>query len=183
MTTLRRPYFTLYETAVLSLCGALVFLAKAFLHLSLHLPGHSFLFVAIPFVVGCGVVKKAGAGTYIGLVGGLLASFFGFEALHLLDVFKYVAMGITIDIVSVTFSHRLEHPAVGFIAGAAGSLAKMVVNYAVHYLLGVPATFILIGIGLTSVTHLLFGGTGGLIAALILARLIRAGVIGDEGEI
>ena len=70
-----RSYFTLYETAVLSLCGALVFLSKAFITLSLHLPGHSYLFVAIPFVVGCGVVRKAGSGTYIGLVGGLLSSF------------------------------------------------------------------------------------------------------------
>jgi len=175
-----RSYFTLYETAVLSLCGALVFLSKAFITLSLHLPGHSYLFVAIPFVVGCGVVRKAGSGTYIGLVGGLLASFFGFEALHILDVFKYLAMGLTIDIVGVTFSHRFDHPAVGFIAGAAGSVVKMVVNYAVHYLLGVPATFILIGIGLTSVTHLIFGGIGGVIAALIIARLMRAGVIGDD---
>ena len=76
-------------------------------------------------------------------------------------------MGLTIDIVGVTFSHRFDHPAVGFIAGAAGSVVKMVVNYAVHYLPVVPATFILIGMGLSSVTYLLFGRLDGVITAMI----------------
>ncbi|TAJ44549.1 cobalt ABC transporter permease [Methanofollis fontis] len=177
---MRKPYFTLYQTAILSLCGALVFVAKTFVNLSLHLPGHSYLLVAVPFVFGCGVVRKAGAGAYIGLISGLLASFFGFEAYHIFDILKFLAMGVTIDIVGVAFSHRMDHPVVGFIAGGAGSIVKMSVNYAVHLLLGVPATFILLGIGISSVTHLIFGGIGGVIGALVLARLMRAGVIGTN---
>jgi hypothetical protein len=91
-------------------------------------------------------------------------------------------MGITVDLVSMAFGYRLDHPAVGFIAGAAGNLVKMVVNYAVHLLLGVQGTFILIGIGVSSVTHLVFGGLGGILAALIIGRLCRAGVV-HQGDV
>ena len=58
----------------------------------------------------------------------------------------------------------------------------MVVNYAVHLFLGVQGTFILIGIGVSSVTHLVFGGLGGILAALIVGRLYRAGVV-HQGDV
>ncbi|QYZ78505.1 cobalt ABC transporter permease [Methanofollis formosanus] len=177
MMTRKEPYFSPYEIAVLSLCGALIFVSKVLIKVPLHSPGHSSLFVVIPFLVGCGVVRKPGAATYIGLITGLLASFFGLEALHLFDVFKYLAMGLVIDATALVFNFRMDNPAVGFIAGAAGSIAKMAVNYSVHLLLGVPATFIVLGVGVASVTHLVFGGIGGVIGALVIARLIRAGVI------
>jgi succinate-acetate transporter protein len=51
------------------------------------------------------------------------------------------------------------------------------VNYSIQLLFGVQATFILLGIGIASVSHLVFGGLGGIIAALIIGRLARAGVI------
>ncbi|WP_298667290.1 ECF transporter S component [uncultured Methanofollis sp.] len=174
------PYFSLYETAVLSLCGAFVFVAKTVVKIPLHFPGHSGIFIAIPFIIGAGLVKKPGAATYIGLIAGLLFSFFGLEPLHLFDVFKYVAMGLVVDAVSVLFAFRMENLAIGFIAGAAGNIAKMAVNYSVHILLGVPATFIILGIGISSVTFLVCGGIGGAIGALVIGRLLRAGVIGGH---
>jgi glycopeptide antibiotics resistance protein len=69
---------------------------------------------------------------------------------------------------------------VGFIAGAGGSLVKMMVNYSVQLFLGIPGAFILLGIGIASVSHIIFGGLGGIIAALVIARLLRAGVISRE---
>jgi hypothetical protein len=85
-----------------------------------------------------------------------------------------------VDVTGLLFFNRFDHPAVGFIAGAAGNLGKMVVNYAVQTLLGIPATFIIIGIGLASITHFIFGGIGGILAALILSRLLKAGVISHD---
>jgi ABC-type thiamin/hydroxymethylpyrimidine transport system permease subunit len=170
-------YFSLYEIALLSLFGALAFVARMAIKIPLHIPGNSGVLWVLPVIIGTALVRKPGAGTYIGIVSGLLASFFGLEALHVFDIFKYTAMGVTVDLISMAFGHRLDRPVVGFIAGAAGNLVKMVVNYAVHLLLGVQGTFILIGIGVSSVTHLVFGGIGGILAALIVARLYRAGVV------
>lgn len=178
----RPPYFSLYEIALLSLFGALVFVLRAAIVVPIHTPGSSGVFWVLPLIVGTALVRKPGAGTYAGLVSGLLASFFGIEPLHLFDIFKYTAMGITIDLVSLAFGYRLEDPIVGFIAGAAGNMVKMVVNYAVHLLLGVQGVFILLGIGLSSATHLIFGGIGGIIAALIVGRLYRAGIV-HQGDV
>jgi ABC-type thiamin/hydroxymethylpyrimidine transport system permease subunit len=179
----KAPYFSLHEVALLSLCGALIFVLKTALKIPLHMPGHSGIFWVIPLIIGTAIVRKPGAGTYIGMVSGLLASFFGLGALHVFDLVKYLAMGITVDIVALFFGYRLDNPGVGFIAGAAGNMVKMGANYSVHLLLGVPATFIVIGIGLSAVSHLVFGGLGGVIAALVNQRLLRAGVVGgDDGR-
>ena len=176
----RSSYFSLYEIALLSLFGALVFVLRMAIIVPIHTPGSSGIFWVLPLVVGAALVRKPGAGTYAGLVSGILASFFGVEPLHVFDIFKYTAMGITIDLVSMAFSHRLDNPVVGFIAGAAGNMVKMVVNYAVHLLLGVQGVFILLGIGVSSFTHLVFGGIGGIIAALIVGRLYRAGIVHQD---
>ena len=173
----KKHYFSLYEIALLSLCGALVVTLKTVFNIPLHLPGNSGIFWVVPVILGAGIVRKAGSGCYIGLISGILASLFGLDALHVLDIFKFFAMGLMVDLTGLLFRNRFEHPAVGFIAGAAGNLGKMVVNYAVQTLLGIPATFILIGMGVASVTHFIFGGIGGVVAALILDRLFKAGVI------
>ncbi|MFY1642597.1 ECF transporter S component [Methanoculleus bourgensis] len=175
-------YFSLYEIALLSLFGALVFVVRMAIKIPFHIPGNSGVLWVLPVIIGTALVRKPGAGTYIGIVSGLLASFFGLEALHVFDIFKYTALGVTIDLVSMAFGYRLDHPAVGFVAGAAGNMVKMVVNYAVHLFLGVQGTFILIGIGVSSVTHLVFGGLGGILAALIVGRLYRAGVV-HQGDV
>jgi ABC-type thiamin/hydroxymethylpyrimidine transport system permease subunit len=172
-----KHYFSLYEIALMSLCGALVVALKTVFNIPLHLPGNSGIFWVVPVIIGAGIIKKPGSGCYIGLISGILASLFGLDALHVLDIFKYFALGAIVDLVGLLFLNRFDNPAVGFIAGAAGNLAKMVVNYLVQTFLGIPATFILIGMGIASVTHFIFGGIGGIIAALILSRLLKAGVI------
>jgi ABC-type thiamin/hydroxymethylpyrimidine transport system permease subunit len=174
-------YFSLYEIALLSLFGALVFVVRE-IEIPIHVPGSSGVLWVVPVIIGTAIVRKPGAGTCVGIVSGVLASFFGVEALHIFDVFKYTAMGVTIDLVSIAFGYHLDRPVVGFIAGAAGNIVKMVVNYSVHLLLGVESTFILIGIGVSSVTHLIFGGIGGILAALIVGRLCRAGVV-QQGDV
>jgi hypothetical protein len=124
-------------------------------------------------------VQRAGpgAGTYVGFISGILTAFFGMDPLGLFDFLNYFALGITVDLVSILFWYRLSNPVVGFITDATANVVKMVVNFSLQLFLGVPANFILIGIGITSVTHLFFGGLGGLIASFIIARLMKAGVI------
>lgn len=178
----KKPYFTLHEIALMSLCGALIFVLKIALKIPLHLPGHSGIFWVIPLIIGVAVVRKPGSGTYIGFLSGVLIALFGVDVLHIFNLFDYTAMGIGVDATSFFLGYRLDNPAVSFIAGATGNICKMVVNYSIQLLFGIQATFILLGIGLASVTHILFGGLGGIIAALIIGRLARAGVIAADAD-
>lgn len=182
MTTVKKPYFSLYEVTLLSLCAALIVVLNTLLSVPLKVPGHTGIYWVVPVIIGVGIVKKPGAGTYIGLISGVLATLFGINTLHVLNLFTYLAMGAAVDISGLLFFYRLDNMAAGFIAGAAGNLAKMVVNYALQTFLGIPAAFIIIGIGVASVTHFIFGGLGGIIAALVLGRLLKAGVITRAGQ-
>jgi len=177
---IKKPYFSLYEIALLSLCAALIVVLNTALSIPLKIPGHTGIYWVVPVIIGVGIVKKPGAGTYIGFISGILATLFGLNTLHIFNLFIYLAMGMIIDLSGFLFFYRLDHPAAGFIAGAAGNLAKMVVNYALQTFLGIPAVFILIGIGTASITHFIFGGIGGIIAALVLGRLLKAGVISRD---
>lgn len=176
-----KPYFTLHEIALMSLCGALIFALNMAFSIPLHIPGHKGIFWVVPIILGVGIVRKPGSGCYIGLISGILASVFGRSALHTLDIFTYLAMGVMIDLCGIVFLYRLHHPAIGFIAGSAGNLAKMVVSFVLQTTLGIPVGFILIGIGIASITHFVFGGLGGVLAALVLNRFRKAGVIAHDG--
>lgn len=178
---MKKPYFTLHEIALLSLCAALIVVLNTTFALPLNIPGHTGIYWVVPVIIGVGIVKKPGAGTYIGFISGILATLFGVNTLHLLNLFIYLALGGVIDLLGLLFFYRLDNAAAGFIAGAAGNLAKMVVNYFLQTLLGIPAAFIILGIGLASISHFIFGGLGGIIAALVLSRLLKAGVI-TRGE-
>lgn len=173
-------YFSLNEIALMSICGAMIFVMKIIFKIPVHIPGHSGIFWVIPLIVGVSIVKKPGAGIYIGLISGLLSSFFGIGALHLFDIFKFVGVGLATDVCSVLFAYRYDSIAVGVITGAVANIVKMVINYSLQLFVGVQPFFIIIGIGFSSVSHIIFGGLGGLISVLIIRRLTGAGVIGEK---
>jgi len=74
----------------------------------------------------------------------------------------------------------MESVPFGVLAGIAGNLAKMVVNFAVNLAIGVPFVVVAVGAGISSVSHVLFGALGGLISAYLVARLIKTGVISRD---
>lgn len=99
------------------------------------------------------------------------------DPLGILDGLTFVTLGVVVDIEGFFFRYRFDHPAIGFIVGASSNIAKMLVNFAIQLGLGVLPVFIVLGIGIASVIHLVFGGIGGVIAAVIIARLVKTGII------
>lgn len=166
-----RKYFLVYEICFLSLMAALVYVLKTFLRTPIHLPGHNAVLWVIPFIIGIGLTRKFGAGTYIGVLSGLLIGMIGMADTGLLKVFEYTAMGLTMDVLAVVFRGHLSNLFVGFILGAFGSFDKMLVNYSLLSALSLNANILLAGIGIAGAVHLIFGGTGGVIADLILGRV------------
>jgi ABC-type thiamin/hydroxymethylpyrimidine transport system permease subunit len=172
-----RSYFTLNEIALMSLMGGLVFVMKTALRMPLGIPGHTGIFLVIPVIVGAAIIQKPGSGTYIGLVSGLLLSFFGIGRMHVFDMFLYTALGASTDVTGYIFRYRMDSIPVGILAGIAGNLAKMLVNFAINLAIGVPLVVVAVGAGISAISHVFFGALGGLLSAYLVARLIKTGVI------
>jgi hypothetical protein len=170
-TQRHKKYFLIYEVSFLSLMAALVYVFKTFFRTPIQLPGHTAIFWVIPFIIGIGLTQKFGAGTYIGVLSGLLIGFVGMADVGPLKVFEYVAMGFTMDILALGFKGHLTNPLVGVILGAFGSFAKLAVNYTITGALITNANVILVGIGIAGSVHLIFGGAGGAISSIVLNRI------------
>jgi len=166
-----KKYFLVYEVSFLSLMAALVYVFKTFFRTPIQLPGHTAIFWVIPFIIGIGLIRKFGAGIYIGVLSGLLIGFVGMADVGPLKVFEYVAMGFTMDLLALVFKGHLTNPLVGLILGAFGSFAKLVVNYSITGALVTNANVILVGIGIAGSVHLIFGGAGGAISSFVLNRI------------
>jgi hypothetical protein len=167
----KKKFFVLYEICFLSLMAALVYIFKTYFKTPIGLSGHNGLFWVIPFIVGVGVTRKLGSSLYIGVLSGLLIGVIGMNDEGIFKVFEWVAMGIAIDLLAFVFKGHLGNVLVGFVIGAFGNLAKLPVNFAVASFLQINANVILLGLGLAAVSHLVFGGLGGVISAVILNRI------------
>jgi hypothetical protein len=171
MLAQRKKYFFVYEIAFLSLMASLVYVFKTFFRTPIQLPGHTAIFWVIPYIIGIGLVRKFGAGTYIGVLAGLLIGFVGMADTGPFKVFEYTVMGITMDLLALAFKGHLTNPLVGLLLGAFGSFNKMLVNYSITSALSVNANILLVGIGIAGASHLIFGGAGGVISSIVLNRI------------
>ena len=168
--------FAAREIVLIALISAMVVLAKVFFKTPIRVPGHSGVIWMGLYVIGRGVVPRTGAGTVIGVVSGILATVMNPGTSGLLVGVKYLTSGVVLDIVAFLSRERLDNPVVGVIAGTLAHLAKLSANLGVALLLGLPAGFIALGLGYSAVTHVIFGALGGLLGALVLARLRRHGI-------
>lgn len=155
----------------LTMFGTLVAIINDITRLPLHLPGHtSILWMGI-LVLGRGLIPKTGAGIIMGIVSGVLAVFLGLGKEGVFVFFKYFTPGLLLDVIAPLFLNKLETPIIGAICGALASLAKMIINLVLGMALNLPMVFLTLGLGFTSVSHVVFGAAGGVIAALLIKRL------------
>ena len=155
----------------LTMFGTLLAVAKDITRLPVHLPGHTSIYWMGILVLGKGLIPKFGAGMIMGIVSGVLAVLLGGSKEGVLVFFKYFMPGLLLDCLVPLFNYKLESPVVGAICGALASLAKMAVNFSIGLLLKLPLAFLAVGLGMTSLSHVLFGGAGGAIAAVLIKRL------------
>lgn len=155
----------------LTMFGTLIAIINDITRLPLHLPGHSSIFWMGILVLGWGLIPKFGAGMIMGIVSGVLAVFLGLGKEGVFVFFKYFAPGLLLDFIAPFFMYKLENPVVGAICGALASLAKMVINLVLGMVMKLPMVFLALGLGFTSISHVLFGAAGGAIAAFLIKRL------------
>lgn len=155
----------------LTMFGTMVSVIHDVTRLPLQLPGHTSVHWMGILVLGKGLIPKFGAGIIMGIVSGILAVLLGLGKEGVFVFFKYFVPGLLLDLLAIFFFYRLENVFVGAICGALTSLSKLAASLALGILLDLPQGFLALGLGYTSMTHMVFGAVGGILAAVLIKRL------------
>lgn len=168
-------YFSTFQLILLALFSALIVVAKIALRTPLQLPGHSGLFWLAIMLVAVRVVPRRGAASQIGLTSGLLAGFMGVGDFGMLDtVLSYTAVGVSVDL-ALLLLPDVENVYQAALVGALGHLGKFLIKWLLGILTQAPVGFIALGLARSLLGYVIFGALGGILAALTLAALRRAG--------
>ena len=168
-------YFSTFQLILLALFAALIVVAKIALRLPLQLPGHSGIFWMAIIVVAAGVIPKRGAASLVGLTSGIMAAFLGLGDFGALDtLLSYTAVGVATDL-TLLLLRNPENLVVAMLVGALGHMGKFLVKWAIAGVAGAPAGFVALGLARSLVGYIIFGALGGLLGALTLAALRKAG--------
>jgi len=168
-------YFSTFQLILLALFSALIVVAKVALRTPLQLPGHSGIFWMAIMLVAVRVVPKRGAPSLVGLTSGLLAGFMGVGDFGMFDtLLSYTAVGLGVDL-ALLLLPDVENIAQAALVGALGHLGKFLVKWILGVLTQAPVGFIALGLARSLAGYVIFGAIGGVLAALTLAALRRAG--------
>jgi hypothetical protein len=160
---------------LLALFSALVVVAKIALRLPLKLSGHSGIFWMAISIVAAGVVPKRGASSLVGLTSGILAAFLGMGDFGALNTFvSYTAVGLGLDL-ALWLLGSPGNLIVAALAAALGHTSKFLVKWAFGVITGAPVGIVALGLAQAAVGYVLFGALGGLLGALTLRALRKAG--------
>jgi hypothetical protein len=169
-------YFSTFQLILMALFAALIVVAKIALRLPLQLPGHSGIFWMAIVIVAAGVVPKVGTASVVGLTSGIIAAFLGLGDFGALNTFlSYTMVGVGTDLALLLLGRNPENLVVAMIAAAFGHFCKFLVKWGMGVLTGAPVGFVALGLVRAMVGYVIFGALGGLLGALTLKALRRAG--------
>jgi hypothetical protein len=172
---MKERYFSTFQLILLALFAALIVVAKIALRLPLQLPGHSGIFWMAIVVIAAGVAPKRGAVSLVGLTSGIMAAFLGLGDFGALDtLLSYTAVGVAADL-ALLLLRNPENLIVATLVGALGHMGKFLVKWAIAGVAGAPAGFVALGLARSLIGYIIFGAMGGLLGALTLAALRKAG--------
>lgn len=172
---MKQRYFSTFQLILLALFAALVVIAKIALKTPFGLPGHSGLFWMAITIVASQVVPRRGAASLVGLLSGVMAAFMGLGDFGFLDTFlSYLMIGVGTDLALLLLGSP-ENLLAAAIIGALGHLGKFLVKWSFGAISGAPLGFVALGLVNSLLGYIVFGALGGLLAALTLRALRKAG--------
>ena len=172
---MKKRYFSTFELILLALFSALVIVAKIWLRLPLQVSGHSGIFWMAIVIIATGVVPKRGTAIVVGLTSGILAAFLGmgdFGALNTLLSYSMVGVGTEL---ALWLLQNPENLLAAALIGAIGHLGKLVVKWLLATITGAPLGFVALGLAWSLVNYVVWGALGGILGALTLRALRKAG--------
>jgi ABC-type thiamin/hydroxymethylpyrimidine transport system permease subunit len=171
----KERYFSTFQLILLALFGALIVVGKIALRLPLQLPGHTGIFWMAIMIVAARVVPRPGAASLVGLTSGLLASTLGLGDFGLLNtLLSYTMVGVATD-AALLLLRNPENLVAAALIGMLGHLGKFLVKYVLGILTGAPVGFVALGLARSLLGYIVFGALGGILGALTLVALKRAG--------
>jgi len=156
---------------LIALVAALCMLAKQLLRIPVNVPGHSGVLWVALFVICRGLINKRGTGVLLGIVAGVLAQFAGFGHQGPFEWTKWLAAGIVLEVLTLAIPGDLRDWGKAAVVGAALHLGKLAALTLAGLILRVPVALLLLGLGWSATTHVIFGAIGGLLGALALREL------------
>jgi hypothetical protein len=172
---MKEQYFSTFQLLLLVLFATLVVVAKIAIRTPMQMPGHSGVFWMAIVIVAAGVVPKLGAASVVGLTSGILAAFLGMGDFGALNTFlSYMMVGVGTDL-ALLLLRDPEGLLSAALAACLGHFCKFLIKWALGAVTGAPIGFVALGLARAIVGYLVFGALGGLLGALTLRALRRAG--------
>ncbi|SMD14591.1 hypothetical protein SAMN04488500_13420 [Sporomusa malonica] len=171
-----RDYFrifgmTLTQALVVTIFGVVAAIGNMALKLPLHIPGHRGLFIMLALTACCIMIKKPGAGTLAGFIGGFVTVFVAPGAKGIFAFWDFLLPGVVMDVfVSVIPISVSKWYMIGIAAGLA-HLSRLLASYIFGVILNLPMAFLSLGLSVVLVSHLLSGFAGGVIAYFACERV------------
>lgn len=169
-----KPYMFKLSLADLlrsTMFGTITAVINDITRMPLKMPGHTSIWWMGILLLGKGIVPKFGSGIIMGIVSGILAVVLGLGKEGVFVFLKYFAPGLLIDFLALFFLNKLDSLVVGGICGALMSLSKMIADIVVGTIINIPLLFLVAGLGFVSLSHLIYGAIGGVLAAILIKRL------------
>lgn len=149
--------------------GALMAVSKM-IRIPLHIPGHSGLIWVTILTFCCLTYRKAGAGTLAGIVSGFIATVFVLGNDGPFVFFKFFLPGFSMDLLFTFIPYLTTKWYLIGIVAAFAHWTKLFCNYIIGTILNAPQGFLIMGLQIATINHILFGFAGGFLAYIIYSK-------------
>lgn len=158
------------ECIAVTFLGTLIALSNL-IRIPMHIPGHMGLIWITILTFCCLTFKKAGAGILAGIVAGFLVAVLAIGNDGPFGFFKYFIPGLTMDLIFTFIPSMVKKWYLIAITAAFSHWTKLLCNYVIGMILNLPQGFLLMGVQLATINHLVFGLCGGVMAYIIHSKI------------
>lgn len=150
--------------------GALMAVSKL-IRIPLHIPGHSGLMWVTILTFCCLTYRKAGAGTLAGITAGFIATVFALGNDGPFVFFKFFLPGMSMDLLFALIPYLATKWYLTAAVAAFAHWTKLLCNYVIGTILNAPQGFLIAGLQIATLNHIIFGFAGGLLAYIIYSKI------------
>lgn len=161
---------TFKESMSVTFLGSLMSLSSL-IRIPMHIPGHSGLLWVTILTFCCLTFRKVGSGTLAGIVAGFLAVVFCLGKDGPFVFLKYFLPGLSMDLLFMLIPYLATKWYLTAIVAAYAHWTKLLVNFIIGSILNVPQGFLIMGVQIATIDHLVFGFVAGSVAFIIYSRI------------
>lgn len=163
------------ECISITFFGVLMALSKL-IRIPMHVPGHSGLVWIAILTFCCLTFRKMGSGTLAGIVAGFVAVVLAIGNDGPFVFFKYFIPGLSMDLIFTLIPYVGKRWYLISMVAAFSHWTKLLCNYIIGSILNLPQAFLIFGVQVATINHLIFGFGGGILAYIIYSKTKRLSI-------